>query len=397
MYRSPLIAAALAVLALTPAPSAAQYAAEPATQPDLRPDLGIGRGLNSHRPNILVAWRNTERILEVEILVRNLSDNPGRGTVRLEIADEVGKTLLATEPFEVTVPARADGGEEGTIVQTKGFRMMNIMFDELDRLDQRYKLRAIVQTEGADMNLLDNVTTKAFNVESRALPGALSSYRYRISNTTDATVSGKVFLDHTVLPQGWVMNAQPAAGTDVTLAPGEIFTGYITVQAPPQITQGDYVDIQVGLSEQANGVARVIDSDEWFLVATDEPPQVDQPTMTLNPDGSVTVNTAAYDPISGIKEASGVQVAYSLDHGTTFSTRVLAYSRGDFYSKTWFEGTLGPFAPGVNLTAVVTVSNNAGIIRRFDLPSLVITRTSETARTPAAAPPQAPGTQPRSQ
>jgi hypothetical protein len=145
-------------------------------------------------------------------------------------------------------------------------------------------------------------------------------------------------------------------------------------------------------------MARVIDSDEWFLVATDEPPQVDEPTLTVNEDGSVTVNAAAYDPISGIKEASGVQVAYSLDHGTTFSTRVLAYSRGDFYTKTWFEGTLGPFAPGVSLDAVVTVSNNAGIIRRFDLPHVTIPG-NQTVRPETAhpQPPQAPGAQSRSQ
>lgn len=401
MNRSRLITVAFAVLTLTPVASAAQFAAEPATQPDVAvagADLGIGRGLNSHRPNILVAWRNTERILEVEILVRNLSDQAGRGTVRLEIADEVGKTLLATEPFEVVVPARQDGGEQGTIVQTKGFRLMNIMFDELDRLDQRYKLRAIVQTEGNDLNLLDNVTTKAFNVESRALPGGVSTYRYRIANTREAAVSGTVFLDHTAIPEGWVMNAEPAVGTDVTLAPGEVFTGYVTIKAPQQINQGDYVDLQVGLAEQVNGMARVIDSDEWFLVATDEPPQVDEPTLTVNEDGSVTVNAAAYDPISGIKEASGVQVAYSLDHGTTFSTRVLAYSRGDFYTKTWFEGTLGPFAPGVSLDAVVTVSNNAGIIRRFDLPHVTIPG-NQTVRPETAhpQPPQAPGAQSRSQ
>src|SRR5215471_9137141 len=69
-------------------------------------DLGIGRGKDSHRPNILVAWRNTERILEVEVLVRNLGDRAGRGNVRLEICDDEGKTLLATKPFPVAVPAR---------------------------------------------------------------------------------------------------------------------------------------------------------------------------------------------------------------------------------------------------------------------------------------------------
>lgn len=384
MNRSPLLAAALAALtlSLTPTPSAAQAAPDNAGQPDLAvADLGIGRGLNSHRPNILVAWRNTERILEVEILVRNLSDQPGRGKVHLEIADQEGKTLLSTEPFDVVVPARKDGGEEGTIVQTKGFRMMNVMFDELDRLDQRYKLRAVVQTEGSDRNLLDNVATKAFNVDSRALPDALSSYRYQITNTTQAPVSGRVFLDHTALPEGWVMNAEPAVGTEVTLAPGEVFTGYVSVRTPKRIDEGDFVDMNIGLSQQVGGVERVIDSDEWFLVATGQPPQVDAPTVTVGEDGSVVVNVAAFDPISGIKEASGVQVAYSLDHGTTFSTRVLAYTRGDFYEKTWFEGMLGPFAPGVNLTAVLTVSNNAGIIRRFELPPVTIAK-PQTASCP---------------
>jgi len=55
--------------------------------------------------------------------------------VRVEICDDEGKTILSTKPIPVTVPARGDGGEGGTVVQTKGFRMMNIMFDQLDRLE----------------------------------------------------------------------------------------------------------------------------------------------------------------------------------------------------------------------------------------------------------------------
>ena len=345
-----------------PAPTADRHGA----------DLGIGRGLGSHRPNILVAWRNTERVLEVEVLVRNLGDQPARGTVRLEIADEDGKTLLATKPFPVAVPARANGGEEGTVVQTKGFRMMNIMFDQLDRLNQRYKLRATVQTEGDDLNLLDNVATKTFNVDARALPGSINTYRYRIANATDTTVHGTVFLDHNALPPGWTMSAEPAPSTAITLAPHEVFMGYVTITAPQAVIEGQYVDLQAGLSREVNGEQQVIDKDEWFLVATNQPPQVDQPTAVLRPDGSIAVNVAAYDSICGIKEASGVQVAYSLDHGTTFSTRVMAYTRGNFYDKTWFEATLGPFAEGVEVSPVVTVANNAGLIRRFDLPAVKV-------------------------
>jgi hypothetical protein len=50
----------------------------------------------------------------------------------------------------------------------------------------------------------------------------------------------------------------------------------------------------------------------------------------------------------------------------------MAYTRGNFYDKTWFEGILGPFAPGVEVDAVLTVSNNAGIVKRFDLPAVKI-------------------------
>jgi hypothetical protein len=335
-------------------------------------DLGIGRGADSHRPNILVAWRNTERILEVEVLVRNLGDRVGHGKVRLEICDEEGKQLLATKPFDVTVPARADGGEQGTVVQTKGFRMMNIMFDQLDRLNQRYKLRATVETDGEDLNPVDNVATKAFNVDGRALPGSTTTYRYRLANPSTSTINGAVYIDHTAVPADWTMTADPPVGTKVTLAPGEVFIGYVTVKTPKKIADGQYIDLQAGLVQSSDNKKQVMDQDEWYFVATSQPPQVDKPSLTERPDGGVAVNVAAFDPICGIKEASGVQVAYSLDHGTTFSTRVMAYTRGNFYDKTWFEAVLGPFAPGVEVAAVVTVSNNAGIVRRFDLPAVKI-------------------------
>ena len=371
MKRIRQIAAAIAVLTAAPTVASAQNASEPKHGAD----LGIGRGLDSHRPNILVAWRNSERILEVEILVRNFGDRTGRGLVHLEICDEEGRQLLTTKPFEVTVPARADGGEQGVIVQTKGFRMMNIMFDELDRLDQRYKLRATVETVGGDLNPMDNVATKAFNVDSRALPASVNTYRYRIANTADTAVKATVFVDHTKVPANWTMTADPASETEITLAPREVFMGYLTVNTPKNVLEGDYIDVSAGLAVAKNSQRVVLDRDEWYLVATSQPPQVDAPTARAEADGTVRVNVAAFDPISGIKEASGVQVAYSLDHGTTFSTRVMAYTRGNFYDKTWFEGTLGPFADGVEVKPVVTVSNNAGIVRRFDLPAVKIRST----------------------
>jgi len=191
-------------------------------------------------------------------------------------------------------------------------------------------------------------------------------------------------MDNTPVPSGWTMTADPQPGTEVTLAPHEVFIGYVTVKTPKQVSDGQYIDLQAGLAT-TNGKKAAVDQDEWYLVATTKPPQVDQPVVTVRPDGGVAVNVAAFDPICGIKEASGVQVAYSLDHGTTFSTRVMAYTCGNFYDKTWFEGLLGPFAPGVEIAAVVTVSNNAGIVKRFDLSPVKITADSSGQNKSAAS------------
>ena len=338
-----------------------------AEEPRKGVDLGIGSG-DSHRPNILVAWRNTERILEVEVLVRNKGSEPGRGSLVLDLCDQEGNSLSSTEPVEVSVLAKTNGGEDGTIVQSKGFRMMNLMFDQLDRMQQRYKLRARVETQGSDLDLSDNVAAKSFNTDNRALPNDTQFYRYQFVNRSEEPLDATTRLDNTPVPAGWIVEASPKPGTRIHLKPHEVFTGNIMVKTPKTVENGQYSDFLISLLD-AKG--HVVDKDEWYLVATDRPPEVSEPTITARPDGSLAVNVTAYDPICGIKEASGVQVAYSLDNGTTFSTRILAYKRGNFYTKTWFEAELGPFAPGVKVKSTVTVANNAGIIKRFDLEPLV--------------------------
>jgi putative oxidoreductase len=341
-------------------------------------NLGIGSG-DSHRPNILVAWRNTERILEVEVLVRNLGNQAGRGKLVLELCDQEGKTLYATEPVTVSVPAKQNGGDDGTIVQSKGFRMMNLMFDQLDRLHQRYKLRARVQTEGRDLDATDNLAAKSFNADGRALPDSMQFYRYQFVNPSDRPLEATLHLEHGAIPAGWIVEPTPKPGTKITLKPHEVFTGNIVVRTPKTIQNGQYVDFQTSLLSSNK---EVIDKDEWYLVGTNEPPEASEPTITARPDGSLAVNVTAYDPNCGIKEASGVQVAYSLDDGVTFSTRVMAYERGNFYTKTWFEGVLGPFAPGVKVKAIVTVENNAGLVRRFLLqPVTVLTAAASLPKT----------------
>jgi len=78
----------------------------------------------------------------------------------------------------------------------------------------------------------------------------------------------------------------------------------------------------------------------------------------------------------GISRRNVLAGAGAVFAGAAFSTRVMAYQRGNFYSKTWFEAVVGPFAPGVNIKAVVTVENNAGLITRYELPPTTVASNS---------------------
>src|SRR5438309_2755527 len=54
----------------------------------------IGTDQKTGRPNILIAWRNTERILETEVEVKNLSEEQVTGAMSIAIIDGEGKVLL---------------------------------------------------------------------------------------------------------------------------------------------------------------------------------------------------------------------------------------------------------------------------------------------------------------
>jgi hypothetical protein len=313
-----------------------------------------------------VAWRNTEKILELEVLVQNRGDNAGRGEVWLELASADGTTILSTDPRPVLVPARDEGGLEGVLVQTKGFRLMNLMFDQLDRLNQRYKLRAHVRTEGNDSNPVDNLAVKTMNANQQARSGA-NFYRYEIKNPTETPLKAAIEIDHTPLPKGWTLEANPKP-TRVSLAPGESVVGNLTVRAPEKLETGSFTDIAVVLRD---GDGSVVDKDEWFLVASSSPPELSNVSAATQPDGRVLVNATAFDPV-GIQEASGVQVQYTTDGGSTFSTMVMAYARGNFYDQTWFNAELGPFREGTQLHMIVTAANNAGLVTRQELPTVTV-------------------------
>lgn len=132
-------------------------------RPNIRAELDQN---NYNRPAILIAWRNTAQILEVEVLITNKGKDQGRGKVHVEVLDEYGKILArmpsSDEGVVATVPGRDEGGKEGRLIQIGGSKALNRLIDRLDRDHQKYYIKAVVDTIGKDQNPLDNVKVKSY-------------------------------------------------------------------------------------------------------------------------------------------------------------------------------------------------------------------------------------------
>lgn len=395
----------LVVIALTtlffvgrsPLLSAAESSQQSVTSPSREVDLGIGdesrgrpniradvNGLNYNtastygatydRPAILIAWRNTAQILEVEVLVVNNGRDQGQGKVHIEVLDEYGKTLarmpaLGADPL-VTVPGRDDRGKEGILVQISGSKVLNKLIDRLDRDRQRYYIKAAVDTVGEDLNPIDNVKVKSYNRDFRARPGAVHFFDYYFTNTTDQPQSFRWYLDMSPLPKGWEMEARPSPGETLTLQPGQSVQGNMLVRAPREIIEGDRVEICMsGLNANNEVVAQT----EWHLVNDNEPPEIISPSISETENNKIAVELTAHDILSGIYEASGVKAEYSTDGGTTFSTRVISYVYGSFVNPTLFKTLLGPFADDTDVQVTLSAMDLAGNIERTEPVTIHIT------------------------
>jgi len=335
---------------------------ESSGRPNLRADEGV-----YDRPAILIAWRNTARILEVEILVRNLGNDQGQGKVHIEILDEYGKSMVRMpapgEETIVTVPKRTEGGEHGKIVQLAGTKSLNALIDRLDRDRAKYYIKAEVEAIGRDKNPLDNVKVKSYNRDFRAKPGAVHFFDYYFTNTTDQPETLRWYLDIGPLPKGWQVEAKPAPGDIIQIAPNQAVQGVIIVRTPREIIEGDRVELRMSGVNQAN---EVMAQTEWHLVNDNSPPDIISPTITLNKDNEIDIWLTVDDKLSGIYEASGVKAEYSTDKGATYSTRVISYLQGHFAGPTTFKTALGPFAPNAEVLVSLSAQDLAGNISRTE-------------------------------
>jgi hypothetical protein len=327
-------------------------------------DIAIGFDPKTSRPSLFIAWRNTQRILEVEIEVKNFGYEQATGQLRLEILDEEGNVLDYTprgsqEPVLVTLPPANRGGREGRIVQMHGTAELNQLIDRLDRANQRYAVRAEVIPVGQDGDRLNNVALKTFNVNSRLRPSADHYFNYLIVNRDTRPTDVRWHVEHSAMPLDWALLTSIPDGAERRLAPGETVQGILHLRTPPSVTQGQHVDVRVRVENLADHT--IVGMTEWYAVYDIIPPAITEAGIEYDPArGLISVHVTATDDDSMIREASGARVEYSTDGGITFSSRVLAYADGNFVGPTRFLADVGPFRPGTEVRMAVVVEDIAG-------------------------------------
>jgi hypothetical protein len=337
-------------------------------------DLTIGATSSWGRPGILIAWRNTFKVFEAEILVQNLGKDPGRGKVHIEIVDPEGQVLMRRPEHggvSVALPGRGEGGLDGKLVQILGSTAANQLLDRLDRDSVPYTIRAKVETLEGDLNPRNNVSGKTYNSESRIDPGEVVQFNYLLSNRSAIANTFRIELEHAPLPPGWELSEEPGDGSFIELGPGEIRHAFVRIKRPHDDNGDRRVDVVVRIINQR--LNTVSDIKEWFLAADTSPPTMNVPDELLTvSSGILHAEIVAHDRVSGVREASGVRLEYSTDGGLTFSNKVMAYADGNFIEPTRFIADVGPFAPGTEIDVAVSVSDSVGNVVRRDLGRVIV-------------------------
>lgn len=318
------------------------------------------------RPGVLIAWRNTDKVLEVESQICNRGTKAAQAEITMAVIDprsgETRQPLDRGKPFIVTVPGAADGGSAGITVQVPGRPELNQLFDELDRADHPYCVRVSAASVGTrDANVTDNSATKCYNQAAALQPGGTTVHQFTYRNTgrepVTAVFDSGADLGH--VPAGWKVTSEPASGKRLTLKPGERLTGFVQVFAPKSAREGDYADLRPRLVAERSGA--VIGSSELFAAVDTRAPEVVEAFVENgSKPGLVYLNVRAKDAASGVAEASGATAVFSTDGGLTKTVRTMAYSDGNFMSPTGFDTEIGPFPPGTELQLSIALSDVAG-------------------------------------
>jgi hypothetical protein len=314
------------------------------------------------RPAILIAWRNSAKVLEVETLLENFGVRGAQGRLQLEVLDAKHFPLAhqpaMSTPFVAFAPAASRGGDSGVTVQIPGSRFLNRLLDSIDLANEVYCIRMSVVALGLrDVNPLNNLTAKCYNNAARLLPDGTASSQYFLRNLTRSPVVARLAIRNVGLPAGWRVNSRPHAGSIVRLAPGAAMMGLVTVTGPSRLHEGDFVDIRPTLATRTH----VVDASEFYVAADSMPPAVNRAFVAPGRDRNhVYLNVRAIDRGSSVAEASGAAAEWSTDGRITLNQRVLTYVDGNFLSSTGFDTQLGPFPIGTKVELRVRLHDVVG-------------------------------------
>jgi len=337
------------------------------------PRSSLSDVVSADRPAILIAWRNTARIRETELLIQNRAERAARARVGIQVLDADHRILAAEpspqNPVLVDIPSASQGGRAGIVVKVPGRASTNSLFDQLDNAGQSYCIRAVIQPVGvADSNLADNSATKCYNNSARIDSAGNALFQYYLRNDSTRAVNARLVLTRSALPKGWWLEATPRQGSRVHLSPGSAMTGVIALHAPRRVAEGSSVDVRPTLLAKDG---RVVDSSEYFATADHFAPTLSIATaspgqLISNDDSASSVSRSVYlnviggDAASGLAEAGGVFAEFSTDGGVTRNTRTLAYADGNFVGATRFETNLGPFPEGTKVTLNIVARDVVG-------------------------------------
>ncbi|TQV88701.1 hypothetical protein [Aliikangiella coralliicola] len=317
----------------------------------------------SSRPGVSIAWRNANQVEEVEVRVLNFGDEPSMAKVYVDIVDESGAQLLHLEPPEelriIRVPAYSRGGKEGKILRMKADWGLNALIDRFDIARIRYHVKATVEAQGVeDSNLLNNSKVKSWNIPFRVNPNQTNSYNYTFTNHHSKTKKLKWMFEHTPYPRGWFIEGVPEENNEITLKPGESIYGTLTMKAPSQVQEGDFLEARLSLVDMDEN--RIFMQNEWFQIYDTKPPSVTDYRLISLDDGTLAIQALVSDHGSGILEATGVSTEFSVDGGKTWARKAHNYKVGNFVRPTLFETVIGPFKSGTKVQLRFTAKDTAG-------------------------------------
>jgi|GEM_PF-3970459 uncharacterized coiled-coil protein SlyX len=206
------------------------------------------------------------------------------------------------------------------------------------------------------------------------LPGVKEHFEIVIFNPSLEAVTVRL---NVTGPRDWDYSmesllANRTAEAIFTISANTALIDYLTITPPASLTEGDKETIKVTAMNKVTGDKLL---ERTFLLAYDnKAPTILSSDVNLDPATMlVQASISALDASVGI-DFFGVELHYSTDNGTTWSTKTMDWASGNLTGITDFKATIGPFLYDTRLLYFFTISDSLGNTnstdkRELDIPS----------------------------